>query len=79
MVPKSKVKVSETQLTGKDAAQEKLHVQKKTNKGLNQNDPLNLFLQSPESKQLLTFEQESQLVVQIQVWFLLHRISGFLK
>ncbi|KAL5067852.1 hypothetical protein RYX36_018739 [Vicia faba] len=65
-VPKSKVQDRETYLTGKDAAQEKLHVQKKINKGSNQKDPLNLFLQSPESKQLLTFEQESQLVAQIQ-------------
>ncbi|KAI5395630.1 RNA polymerase sigma factor sigF, chloroplastic [Lathyrus oleraceus] len=79
MVPKSKVKVSETQLTGKDAAQEKLHVQKKTNKGLNQNDPLNLFLQSPESKQLLTFEQESQLVVQIQELLRLEELKTSLQ
>ncbi|AES60705.2 putative RNA polymerase sigma-70 like domain, RNA polymerase sigma-B/F/G type [Medicago truncatula] len=65
-VPKLKVKDKETYLDGKDAAEEKLQVQKKISKGMNQSDPLNKFLQSPESKQLLTSEQESQLVVQIQ-------------
>ncbi|WJX18141.1 hypothetical protein P8452_07975 [Trifolium repens] len=65
-IPKSKVKDNETYLAGKDATQEKLHVQKEINKGLNQNGPLNSFLKSPESKQLLTVEQESQLVAQIQ-------------
>ncbi|GAU44918.1 hypothetical protein TSUD_25810 [Trifolium subterraneum] len=65
-VSKSKVKDNETYLVGKDATQEKPHVQKKINKGLNQNGLLNAFLQSPESKQLLTFEQECQLVAQIQ-------------
>ncbi|CAK8571613.1 unnamed protein product [Lathyrus sativus] len=78
-VRKSKVKVSETYLTGKDAAQEKLHVQKKINKGLNQKDPLNLFLQSPESKQLLTFEQESQLVVHIQELLRLEELKTSLQ
>lgn len=66
-VSKSKVKDKETHLAGKDATQEKLQIQKKTSKGLNQNDPLNSFLQSPDSKQLLTLEQESKLIAQIQV------------
>ncbi|XP_045792576.1 RNA polymerase sigma factor sigF, chloroplastic-like [Trifolium pratense] len=65
-VPKSKVKDNETYLVGKDSRQEKLHVQKKINKGLNQNGLLKSFLQSPEAKQLLTSEQECQLVAQIQ-------------
>nr|XP_012570330.1 RNA polymerase sigma factor sigF, chloroplastic-like isoform X2 [Cicer arietinum] len=65
-VSKSKVKDKETHLAGKDATQEKLQIQKKTSKGLNQNDPLNSFLQSPDSKQLLTLEQESKLIAQIQ-------------
>ncbi|XP_061368764.1 RNA polymerase sigma factor sigF, chloroplastic-like isoform X2 [Gastrolobium bilobum] len=61
-VPKSKVKDEETCLTRKDDAKEK----KKINKELDQNDPQHLFSWSPETKQLLTLEQESQLVAHSQ-------------
>lgn len=69
-VPKSKVKDN-----GKDDAQEGLHVEKKKKEG----SDLNLLLQSPDTKQLLTSEQESQLIAQIQVLCSLPRIHYSLK
>ncbi|KAL2978619.1 hypothetical protein AAZX31_13G127000 [Glycine max] len=65
-VPKSKVIDDETYLARKDDAHEKLRVEKKKNEELDQNDPLCFFLRGPETKQLLTLEQESQLISQIQ-------------
>ncbi|KAG4982166.1 hypothetical protein AAZX31_10G054500 [Glycine max] len=65
-VPKSKVIDDETYLARKDDAQEKLRAEKKKNEELDQDDPLRLFLWGPETKQLLTLEQESQLISQIQ-------------
>lgn len=67
-VPKSKVIDDETYLARKDDAHEKLRVEKKKNEELDQNDPLCFFLRGPETKQLLTLEQESQLISQIQVF-----------
>lgn len=67
-VPKSKVIDDETYLARKDDAQEKLRAEKKKNEELDQNDPLCFFLRGPETKQLLTLEQESQLISQIQVF-----------
>ncbi|KAL2323219.1 hypothetical protein Fmac_027598 [Flemingia macrophylla] len=65
-IPKSKVKDDETYLARKDNAQERLHAEKKMNEEYDQDDPLRLFLWGPETKQLLTLEQESQLISQIQ-------------
>ncbi|KAL5187517.1 RNA polymerase sigma factor sigF, chloroplastic [Glycine soja] len=65
-VPKSKVIDDETYLARKDDAQEKLRAEKKKNEEHDQDDPLRLFLWGPETKQLLTLEQESQLISQIQ-------------
>lgn len=70
-VPKSKVK----DIGKDDAQQEGLHVEKKKNEG----SDLNLLLQSPDTKQLLTSEQESQLIAQIQVLCSLPRIHYSLK
>lgn len=67
-MPKSKVIDDETYLARKDDAQEKLRAEKKKNEELDQNDPLCFFLRGPETKQLLTLEQESQLISQIQVF-----------
>lgn len=67
-VPKSKVIDDETYLARKDDAQEKLRAEKKKNEEHDQDDPLRLFLWGPETKQLLTLEQESQLISQIQVF-----------
>lgn len=60
-VPKSKVLFHENHTSrGAD-------VRKRLNEGFNPNDPLRLFLGGPEMKQVLTFEEESQLIVQVQV------------
>lgn len=70
--PKSKVQDEEDYLTKKaDALGKKLLVEKKINEGFDQNDPLRLFLWGPETKQLLTLEEESQLIVQLQVSLLI--------
>lgn len=68
-VPKSKVKDDETYLATKDEALERIRVEKTINEEFDQNDPLRMFLWGPETKQLLTLEQESQLISQIQVFY----------
>ena len=74
---KSRVIDDETYLARKDDAQGRLRVEKKKiNEELDQNDALRMFLWGPETKQLLTLEEESQLIAQIQV---LHTIPYFLK
>ncbi|XP_027363644.1 RNA polymerase sigma factor sigF, chloroplastic-like isoform X2 [Abrus precatorius] len=65
-VPKSKVKDDETYLARKNDAKERLRMERKINEEFDQNDPLRSFLWAPETKQLLTLEQESQLIAQIQ-------------
>ncbi|KAK7355557.1 hypothetical protein VNO80_14815 [Phaseolus coccineus] len=64
-VPKSIVKDDDTYLTRKDDAQERIHKEKKINEEFDQNDTLRMFLRGPETK-LLTLEQESELISQIQ-------------
>ncbi|XP_057741626.1 RNA polymerase sigma factor sigF, chloroplastic [Arachis stenosperma] len=64
--PKSRAKDDETYLPRKDNAQGRLRVEKKINAELNQNDALHMFLWGPDTKQLLTLEEESQLISQIQ-------------
>ncbi|XP_027349581.1 RNA polymerase sigma factor sigF, chloroplastic-like isoform X2 [Abrus precatorius] len=44
----------------------RLHVEKKLKDGFDQNDPVRSFLSVPESKQLLTLEEEAQLITQLQ-------------
>ncbi|XP_027363645.1 RNA polymerase sigma factor sigF, chloroplastic-like isoform X3 [Abrus precatorius] len=51
---------------GKNDAKERLRMERKINEEFDQNDPLRSFLWAPETKQLLTLEQESQLIAQIQ-------------
>lgn len=65
-VPKSKVLDDESYLARKSDAQGRLRVEKMITKGFDQNDPLRMFLWGPETKQLLTLEEESQLIAQIQ-------------
>ncbi|KAE9590916.1 putative RNA polymerase sigma-70 like domain, RNA polymerase sigma factor, SigB/C/D/F, plastid [Lupinus albus] len=65
-VPKSKVLDKESYLARKSDAQGRLRVEKTTKEGFGQNDPLRLFLWGPETKQLLTVEEESQLISQLQ-------------
>lgn len=69
--PKSKVQDEESYLTKKSDVQGRLLVEKKISERFDQNDPLRLFLWGPETKQLLTLEEESQLIVQLQVSLLI--------
>lgn len=60
-VPKSKVQYHEYHSPrGGD-------IRKGPKEGFDRNDPLRLFLASSETKQLLTLEEESELIVQVQV------------
>lgn len=44
-------------------------VKRKISEGYDPNDPLRLFLWGPETKQLLTAEEESELIAQVQVYY----------
>ncbi|KAI4300301.1 hypothetical protein L6164_033693 [Bauhinia variegata] len=78
-VPKSKFQDDESYLAIKENAREKLHLEKKTNEGVDQSDPLRLFLWGPETKQLLTLEEESQLITQLQDLLRLERVKSRLQ
>ncbi|XP_014514037.1 RNA polymerase sigma factor sigF, chloroplastic-like isoform X1 [Vigna radiata var. radiata] len=65
-VPKSVVKDDEAYDTRKDGSQERLRKEKNINEEFDHNDTLRMFLRGPETKQLLTLEQESELISQIQ-------------
>lgn len=71
-VSNSKVLDEERYLTKKSDVKRRLHVEKKLKEGLDGNDALRLFLRSPETKQLLNLEEESQLIAQIQVLLRIH-------
>lgn len=45
----------------------RLDVQRKVTGAFDQNDPLRMFLWGPETKQLLTSKEESELILNIQV------------
>lgn len=66
-VSKSKVVDEDSYLTRKSNVQGRLCVEKKLKEGFDENDPLRLFLRGPESKQLLTLVEETQLIAQLQV------------
>lgn len=72
----SKVLDDEMYLTKKSNVQRRLRLEKKLKEGLDGNHALRLFLWSPETKQLLSIEEESQLIAQIQVSL---RIPYFIK
>lgn len=59
-VPKHVTTIHETYNRGKDT-------RRKTSENFDPNDPLRLFLWGPETKKLLTVQEESELIVQIQV------------
>ncbi|KAK7245110.1 hypothetical protein RIF29_39944 [Crotalaria pallida] len=65
-VPKSKFLDDESYLARKSDTQERLNLEKTAKEGLDHNDPLRLFLWGPETKQLLTLEEESQLIAHLQ-------------
>ncbi|XP_022767317.1 RNA polymerase sigma factor sigF, chloroplastic isoform X2 [Durio zibethinus] len=58
--PKPKVTIRETY------SSRRTDVRRKSSKSFDPNDPLQLFLWGPETKQLLTAEEESELVMQVQ-------------
>lgn len=68
-VSNSKVLDDEMYLTKKSNVQRRLRLEKKLKEGLDGNHALRLFLWSPETKQLLSIEEESQLIAQIQDLF----------
>lgn len=61
-VPKSKV------LYHENHSSRSADVRKRLNEGFDRNDPLRLFLGGSETKQLLTIEEESELIVRVQVY-----------
>ncbi|XP_022634955.1 RNA polymerase sigma factor sigF, chloroplastic isoform X4 [Vigna radiata var. radiata] len=63
---KSNLLDEESYLDRKSFVQRKLRLEKKLNEGFDQNDPLRMFLSGSESRQLLTREEESQLITQLQ-------------
>ncbi|KAF3441864.1 hypothetical protein FNV43_RR15779 [Rhamnella rubrinervis] len=68
-VPKSKVLYHEKHSSrGAD-------VRKMLNEGFDRNDPLRLFLAGAETKQLLTIEEESELIVQVQDFLKLEQVK----
>ncbi|XP_059646852.1 RNA polymerase sigma factor sigF, chloroplastic [Cornus florida] len=69
-VPKPKVRVHETSNSGK------ADLKRKMSEAFDPNDPLRLFLWGPETKQLLTAKEESELIVQIQDLMALEEVKS---
>ncbi|KAK6140236.1 hypothetical protein DH2020_026034 [Rehmannia glutinosa] len=61
-VPKPKIEIQETNHRRKPESHRKF------NEGFDPNDPLRMFLWGPETTQLLTAKEESELIVKIQVY-----------
>lgn len=65
-----KRKVSKPKVTNHETYNSrKASVKKKLSEGFDRNDPLRLFLWGPETRKLLTAEEEFELIAQIQVLF----------
>lgn len=62
-VPHSKVTIPEKH------SLEREEIRRRINEEYDPNDPLRLFLGGPETRKLLTVEEESELIVQIQVYY----------
>ncbi|XP_062167759.1 RNA polymerase sigma factor sigF, chloroplastic isoform X3 [Alnus glutinosa] len=54
-------------------------VKRKISEGFDPNDPLRLFLWGPETKQLLTAEEESELIARVQDLMKLEEVKGRLQ
>ncbi|EXC16188.1 RNA polymerase sigma factor rpoD [Morus notabilis] len=54
-------------------------IRKRLSEGLNSDDPLRLFLAGPETRQLLTFEEESELIAQVQDLIKLEQVKARLQ
>ncbi|KAI3472063.1 hypothetical protein Pfo_028751 [Paulownia fortunei] len=72
-VPKPKVEVEETNHRKKPESHRKF------DEGFDPNDPLRLFLWGPETTQLLTAKEESELIVKIQELMKLHEVRSRLQ
>ncbi|KAJ9184313.1 hypothetical protein P3X46_004048 [Hevea brasiliensis] len=57
----------------------KADVQKRINEGFDPKDPLRLFLWGPETKQLLTAKEESELIAQVQDLMRLEKVKKSLQ
>ncbi|KAJ7972370.1 RNA polymerase sigma factor [Quillaja saponaria] len=78
-VPKSNVELEESYYTRNADVQRNLHVERKISDGFDQSDPLRLFLWGPETRQLLTLEEESQLIVKLQDLLRLEKVKSKLQ
>lgn len=72
-VPKSEVMINEAYIS------RNVDVKRKINEGFDPNDPLRLFLWGPETKQLLTFKEESELIAQVQDLIKLEQVKSRLQ
>ncbi|KAL0375062.1 UNVERIFIED_CONTAM: RNA polymerase sigma factor sigF, chloroplastic [Sesamum radiatum] len=72
-VPKPKIEVQETNHRRKPESHRKI------DEGFDPNDPLRLFLRGPETTQLLTAKEESELIVKIQDLMKLQEMKSRLK
>ncbi|XP_030927364.1 RNA polymerase sigma factor sigF, chloroplastic [Quercus lobata] len=72
-VPKSEVMIHETYST------RNVDVKRKIREGFDPNDPLRLFLWGPETKQLLTADEESKLIAQVQDLLKLEEVKSRLQ
>ncbi|KAK4793671.1 hypothetical protein SAY86_024106 [Trapa natans] len=72
-MPKSKDLIPDMYLS------KRVDAKKKLNEGYDPNDPLRLFLWGPETRQLLTIEEESELIVQIQDLLKLEHVKNCLR
>ncbi|XP_050380683.1 RNA polymerase sigma factor sigF, chloroplastic isoform X2 [Argentina anserina] len=54
-------------------------VRRKYSEGLNSNDPLRLFLWGPETRQLLTLKEETELIAKVQDVFKLEAVKSSLQ
>lgn len=57
-----------TVMTNESNSSRRVDLKRKLSEGSDPNDPLRFFLWGPETKKLLTAEEESKLVVYVQVY-----------
>ncbi|CAN4117091.1 unnamed protein product [Withania somnifera] len=71
--PKPTHQVQETNRSGRP------DVRRRVNQSIDLNDPLRMFLWGPETKQLLTVKEESELIVKIQIYMKLQEVKHQLQ
>ncbi|XP_039160825.1 RNA polymerase sigma factor sigF, chloroplastic isoform X4 [Eucalyptus grandis] len=65
-------------ITGNKSSK-RLDAKRKANEGFDPNDPIRMFLWGPETKQLLTFKEESELILKIQDLLKLEQVKARLQ